>query len=891
MRLWLDRRTFVELDEDGYCTEHPLEGAMGFVIKAIQPIAGDYRYIAWKLPRLLADTQRENTYIEQALAAECHYVENVKGLDGSKTLIEANLPNPFTDTIPGITSDSEDFPPDATYWLLVSFDKERPPRFCCIPVAVDGTGRYSVKDDEVKPPIDKGRPQSIKTCPLERRHGSTSPAPALVRTVVNGEPKPTPPLGSLAGTVRKPKKDPVWYLGVSSICYEWAHGTLQEAINREKRGDWSASQHLQLIERLLTGLDILHARKQIHGDLRPANIMYRRDPTDPGQYCLTDYGSFAQGPGAAIPDHGTDKSEGTQLEAISAVRVSPYYAPERASGREDENADAALLVSLPNALLVLVGWRSQFLQNEQAISEYVDSLTKSGGQLRVTREASQDVLQEGDRVRLRDFVFDIEQAGHFESFRVYLASKQVWMVVHERLLVPARLEDLHTFAAYEEPAKEDSKPVRPRVRMLGTKVPDEQANALASEASGSDAETNGRTTEPDSAALRDKLVSLSRVIELPQWTSASDIYAVGAIALRSCFPSQAEQRADGSAERTIEVERRFLELMSTVGDHLYASVIWEKLDYVCRQIERSAEEAQASGGSAAFLPKVRVPADELPFELKSRARSDVKLLDLADEVTMDLTSTIPEADRLLTMTFGCNSAVFLLFIHFCLSCLHRTSAFSFPVEGTRPFFSRDRRAHGHEATRRALRRVSELMRLCNDTNPVLKKMTCDPSRVQRYELRSSAELTLENRNLQHEVLTLGNQINDLQSRLAESSTELDRTRHELAQREGELFQSSGVFDARGKQLQHLSRLLGLHDDMDIASLEQGIWNASNLQAHYRDLEARYRDLRAEASTALECLRQANVMNRAGQVRKACEALDSALSIAKLNDKPTPGGGA
>lgn len=609
MRLWLDHETFVEINAEGYCLQHPLEGAMGFIVPALRRRAGGWDPIAWKIPRLLADTHRENTYIEQALSTECIHVRAIAARDAKKTLIGSTAGNPFIGTVRGITHDDVDYPPDDTYWLFVAFEKDRPPRFCCMPVAIKDR-QYVITDGELQPPISINRPHPLATVNIARRTGG-QPAPAMVGCASYHLEAP-PPIVGLIDTISPGNSPPSWYFGIASICYEWARGTLQEAIDRDARGDWDPSQHYQLFKRLLEGVRILHAENHIHGDLRPANIMYREDPHNPDHYCITDYGSFATGPGAAIAGGEPRRDGQTLLEAISALRVSPYYAPERRAGREDENADAAIFVRLEGAIVLIVGWRTHLIDQAASLAEYIKRAVDVGettGRGTGSTSSGDDTLQRGDRIRLREFVFDVLSVYLERSFRIYVTAPLAWVVVHERLLVPARSDEIQClpFASIDE------------------------------------------------TTLASNIVSLSRVIELPRWTSASDIYAIGVIAMRSCFPNLDTVDQGVEAESPCQVQDGFLNLIETLANPLYVQIIWENLDFVCREIEKHARKAQLLGHGADAVPTVRLLVEGLPFTPRLKRR-EASLKELALEVSLDITSTLPQADRVLKVTFACNTA-------------------------------------------------------------------------------------------------------------------------------------------------------------------------------------------------------------------------------------------
>ena len=85
-KVWLSNGYFISVDDKGYVNDSDcLEGALGCVIKVRSPMGKDqYQVRALKVPRLLADTQRENAFICTLLEKEFTIVRQVLGQGGSK---------------------------------------------------------------------------------------------------------------------------------------------------------------------------------------------------------------------------------------------------------------------------------------------------------------------------------------------------------------------------------------------------------------------------------------------------------------------------------------------------------------------------------------------------------------------------------------------------------------------------------------------------------------------------------------------------------------------------------------------------------------------------------------------------------------------------------------
>jgi len=725
--LWISTEIFVPLNEQGFIHEDVpcLEGSVGYIIQAYNRDDPSIRY-AWKIPRLLGDSLTENQYISQLLIAEARHAIRLQACPAVLAGI-GPAGNPFERPVPGIRPASS--PPSrgsiAKDYLLVQYGKGRKPRFSS--VSFDRTSLHLSPTPDALALVK--RPSLV----VDLQHALED------REYAQYIPDPRPSAGDssyIAALVDIADGEQVmggWYLKLPSVLYNWADGTLQEAISEGTRSNWTPKENLALVARLLVGLKELHAKKLLHGDLRPANIMYLRDPGDPEDYALTDYGSLATGDADRFENNASLlANDRTLFQAITNPRSSQFYAPERRHGYEHEEADLVLLVpvmsyglKLPQApldgaeltgWLLVVGWRNAIEALKCGVldtpgnldaprdrpprrppstsysapgdgvprpdlessalgallrslaDEFSASPRPTPSPLEVNREMR---LHPGDRVRFREYVFRIKSITEREirsvsprgaastKLTVMFCDRDFWKVFTERLII------IVTNPATEFPL-------------------------------------HGRTFEE---------LSVPKMVELYRWSQATDIFAIGALALYALFP-----RDPGRESR--EVEREFSSLLEILENPAFFRRIWPDLDFTCRKVEETLAEDRAA---------MRPPSDFASRQIhgaRQAARSEVSageprsIRDIARDTASSLSQTAPYAHDVLTKTFRGNVAHFCLVMRFILACLHRRTSCSpeWDAEQVRPPYSRSRieGASRGLAAERALADVRELRTLLDD---------------------------------------------------------------------------------------------------------------------------------------------------------------------------------
>ena len=702
---------------------------MGYIIRCRSAQAGGAD-VAWKLPRLTSDTQRENAYVAQLLEVERSNVCRV-GNRAHQLIRYHAIDNPLEYSAIGVRpGDVDPSTCAADQRILVRFSKGKRPRFCGVSQQSEGAlrvapeGALSVAREEWErltrflcgdahgvgrfAPLFLADIRSVST--VNRPTAYSSFEPGLLSQVVESE------------TARRG-----WYIGLPTIVYDWANGTLQDAISNRRRRGWTTHQHLTLIERLLCGLGTLHRAGMLHGDIRPANIMYCGDASDPHAYIIIDAGSLASGNANIVGGGPVEQSvDKTILSAIANARSSTFYAPERRQAFEHEDGDLAVVVADPrnkNNLIVVIGWRSRIeearepgaellplaAQLEPFVSRWIEALD----QPRPTRdERGEARLCAGDRVRLREYVFDVvEPPLTLDGFSVMLCKSSVTKVWNDRLVVPL----LDFWREFNVPAP---------------------------------------------SADRFIAMALPKVVEIYQWSQATDLFSIGVLLLYSVY-------GQNQGETTC-MEREFTALLDTLANPLYFSRMWPHIDRVCAAIEQIVDSRPGISAQEFVRSPSGIHQSPTPSE-RGEGESD-SIYRAAINIVQHITQTAPHARKLVVQGFGGNVAEFLLFVHFVFSCLHRRADLlrydlldSAPSGREYPF-SEDRTSRDPKATDHALGRIRRLHNLY--VRGIFREMCSPPDDLPDYRPVSQADLIISLTRIEQELVDAHRRLGEVREEAA-----------------------------------------------------------------------------------------------------------------------------
>ncbi|HMQ32747.1 MAG TPA: hypothetical protein PKD53_18590 [Chloroflexaceae bacterium] len=759
LKLWIHKDWYIPVDAGGYCIGESAEGALGFVIKLICSSQPDYA-TALKIPRLMGDTHRENAYTCELMEQELKTVQfvetyrtnvpklNLLGVANATTLLRGEI-----STVPG---DEEGAAWDRSV-VLVSFEKGKRPRFCL--ARYDG-GELRFWPPEVAP-ISLADYQEIEQ--RSRRWSQT----VFVENSAGGD---RAAIFATANAFSRRSIGETWYVGLPSVNYNWAPGTLQEAISlvrtdadgqvQSLRGSWSVKQHLQLAEQICRALHTLHARRMLHADLRPANIVFQAGAEHPSSYQVSDYGSFAQtAPKILARSH--DGVGYTMGPVMVGERASAFYAPERRLGREREASDTAVICPVLDrrpCLKIVLGWRSDLIDEAgqprmERIRAYIEQAASPAGEL------PDKILREGDRLQLREHIFElIEDEKRIGDKQILTCDYDYWQIYHGRVAVRVPASD----------------------------------------------EPHGVEWFP-----------IPRTIELMKWSVATDLYSLGALLLYSIFRNRLEQGDNGS-----EIEDQFREMLAYLNSEPYFNAVWPELDW----LRHCMEDALMLTRSADEFSRLAFTRYDRHITDQRNAKEPTNLLEAAEELTNRLAQTAPGIKRIVE-GLEYNLAAFVFITHFALCCLHRQSHFT-EAPGERrnkarrpewkqelPFCKHRREApEESDATPRALERLALLQGLVERgelqamrPQDLRKIGSFDPRpdvsiRIERdqFERQIEDELKPEIRHLQserHEVAAARDRIEQYATDL---SQQLERYKERTRAMERALLEARALLGERGR---------------------------------------------------------------------------------------------
>lgn len=663
IKLWIDNTFYIPVDSQGFCNGTCYEGALGYIIQ-LKSDDGK-KLAALKIPKLTGDTFRENAYISELMEKEFDSVGTIFG-GGEVTglLNPLVLSSPLRNTINTDGGSNE-----AKEWhgsrVFVSYHKGKNPQFALVKrngqkhIFPEGSG-LKLKDNSVEELYKSLEDYIIKLENINKKqvifidfHNNQSLQDTTQER--NG-------LFQVFSVGNAPEHtDSIWCTFLPSVTYGWAPGTLQEAISLNRCGYWSIQDHIELMINLCSGLSSLHSRGMLHADLRPANIIYRGNPKKIRSYAIADYGSLAQSNPHASPT--TEPTGGTILGPILAgERVSVFYSPERQSGQEREAADTAIIYrtdlaagTAESLFYVVLGWRSELLNDEKVNSELIEKLIKKDSSSSKEQSSNSDnssILCKGDRIQVRDYIFELDEQEQNKEGKQILPCSKIWKVYQGKITVQTNT-----------------------VKEFGTE------NYVS--------------------------FPIPRTVELRQWSAASDLYSLGAIMLYSLCNQYRLRHFDTEKQhgsKTVELEKDFRDMMNILGSTPYFKSIWPEIDNLRRNLEDIiqknntpdknrvdeqdikwlAQNGNSENRKFSSLTPEQIKRIQYIYHGKEQSKENKTLEGAVIEVARLITQTVPGIRNILkAVEFDTGRFIFL--IHFILCCLHKSSDISSGQNTKMPF--------------------------------------------------------------------------------------------------------------------------------------------------------------------------------------------------------------
>jgi serine/threonine protein kinase len=626
-RIWLSRNLYIPVDNAGYCSVWN-EGALGCVVQVRNSEMKNTRF-ALKIPRLLADTIRENAYINDVMTTELLTIKefyNKMKADHVPGLLPAQIPflNPLQYATNTSSGENEAAAQDGNH-VWIRLEKGRGPRFCSIG---KHDGRVRVFPDGIEGPTRELLIKRFEDLQQQERDRKTH----VIATA--SKEKDTSNVYPIDDSLHRNNSIDAWFATPPSVLYSWADGSLQAAATCGRLQKWRTPQIVHIGKCILTGIRALHSAGLLHADIRPANVMCVGKEDDPSAYVVIDYSSFG-GNGLMFGSPGAaDDDQKTLGPAAMPQRASPFYAPERRSGAENEAADTAIVTrftandapaakgdvpaakaknskdlgSQPQAaeharsgFVIRLGWSKDLLDDEHTPRPEVVQRLRQAHSLPTFGSSDPERLQRGDRLRLRDFVFEVDGTLD-EDGTLIRCTDRLWQVYHDRLVASISPKDCPT------------------------------------------------------------VIHVPRIVEIRHASASTDVYGIGSVLLYVAVCAgrtvdSAKPDKEGQATAAAQ-DRRFSELMRCIESTQYFQAVWPR---ICRCVAMIEDNLRKN------------PAQVLVSDNPRETASRTTLLDACKSTAMLLLSTAPAMSRVYT---ACNTnlAEFLLLLHFVLGCVQRRSS-------------------------------------------------------------------------------------------------------------------------------------------------------------------------------------------------------------------------
>ncbi len=737
-RIWINEDYYIPVNAEGECIGTCFEGALGYVIKIIS--RNEETRFALKIPKLHGDTERENFYISNLMEKESDAVRRIiggqnstQGLLNAQTLMENILRKPIKLSIEHERYDLNESQ------LFVKYQKGKKPIFCLVKIQHEEQEEQGIE-------IKYYPPRSY--CPIKNRNIAEQfqenfnqiknqfQETIIVDVIEDNNNSDTNIRLSRIRDLREVTENR-WYTCIPSVIYDWKPGTLQEVISRRQRQNrWSLQEHLDLISTLCQGLRLLHERNRLHTDLRPANVVYG-DMENPRDYELSDYGSLAE--------NSNPTEDGIIIgPVILGERSSPFYAPERQSGRELESANAVVIKYNQDSdyLYMIIGWRDDLIDSQtnqvkiQEIERIIQAAYNQNDVNLGNSDNNQENLRAGDRIQIKNYIFELKShEKNIENKKVLKCNSVFWQIYHNKITIKAN------------PSKEFQSEYQ--------------------------------------------YFSISRTVELLQWSVATDIYGLGALALYSVYGDYE------SNDPNYNIDETFKEMISSLNSIPYFQKIWPELESLRINLEDALESDEQNLADIPYhnytltSPQEETKTNNINPNSENQSDKQKKegtLKEATERISSLIIQTVPGTINLLTAIDN-HLGHFIFFIHFIFCCLHRKENLEIQNrEGELPFCTRrdeqTNENNENNAAKKASDRITQLIKIIN--RDALNNFQVILNDTEQSPMQHEPVIRLEYQKLKSQLQEKKEELIVRSDQLQERERELNEARNELQQKEEEL---------------------------------------------------------------------------------------------------------
>lgn len=611
IKLYLNKDWYLSVDCNGFYKGVYYESDGTYILQLRNIHNKQLRAI--KIPKLNSDSAFENLYYNQKVEAEKQIVLTTGIMSPGLAFYDTNLLNIFRNIVffPGNEQDKQ--------VIGIQFEKKMPPRFCgfkivekgllqTYPLTIKGLNYFtSTLLTEIIELGKSGKSKWNRTIVFQNRNKNHIAfdcnskgefIPYFIDKVINID-----------------NNETCWYFGVPSVSSQWYSGTLEDFIKSNKDMDWYLEEYFSLLNNILLGLSSLHNTGFIHGDLRPANIMYTEDPKNPRDYHLVNYGNNRVLNHPFFLNRINREKNIIINRSIDRERNSPFYTPERRLTIENDDVNIGIFIKgEDNTLFIYLGWWEECIENDIVKSELIESIKNCKIEDHIDyitdnlAKYMQDELQRGDRIQIGDLIFNVIGVGVLHGTVVYKCELEHWKIYK----FPIVLRDEDTFFI------------------------------------------NGSV----------RFFPVSKYIRIKQFSVSTDLYSIGALFLYLIYYGKNKNQENYKEFLDPEFHQLLIELESVQ----FFQTTWIDLATLCLNFNKIKLSQDGVEDIKKKMIDLNIDKINLNFSIKNR--KSINLIKHSKDIARLIVNTI-EGTKRLYENLDHNYVHFIYCIHFILCCLHK----------------------------------------------------------------------------------------------------------------------------------------------------------------------------------------------------------------------------